>query len=115
MKDDRVYLDHILECLEWIAQYSEEGQQAFLADRKTQSATLRELQTLAESTQRLSNDLKVSHREIQWEAIAGFRNVLVHDYLGIKAERIWEIVERDLPLLRSAVEDMLRQMDEKNS
>ncbi|MBI4830975.1 MAG: DUF86 domain-containing protein [Candidatus Lindowbacteria bacterium] len=113
MKDDRVYLDHILECLEWIHRYIGEGREAFLADRKTQSAVLRELQTLAESTQRLSIALKKAHTEVSWQGIAGFRNVLVHDYLGIKLPRIWEIIEKDLPELRAAAENMLRELDER--
>ncbi len=47
MRDDRVYLRHILECLDAIASYAAEGRASFLADRKTQKATLRELQELA--------------------------------------------------------------------
>lgn len=77
---------------------------AFFSDRKTQSATLRELQTLAESAQRLSNELREAHPEVPWESIFGFRNVLVHDYLGIRLERIWEIIERDLPAFRTTLE-----------
>ncbi len=106
MKDDRIYIDHILECMEWITRYTAEGRDAFFSDRKTQSAALRELQTLAESTQRVSDELKKAHPEIPWESISGFRNVLVHDYLGIKPERIWEIIERDLPAFRAALEAM---------
>jgi uncharacterized protein with HEPN domain len=98
VKDDRIYIDHILECMEWIACYTAEGRDAFFSDRKTQSATLRELQTLAESTQRLSDELKKAHPEIPWESISGFRNILVHDYLGIKPERIWEITNVTCPL-----------------
>jgi uncharacterized protein with HEPN domain len=104
VKDDGIYIDHILECIEWITRYTAEGREAFFFDRKTQSATLRELQTLAESTQRLSNELKEAQPEVPWESISGFRNVLVHDYLGIRLERIWEIIERDLPAFRTALE-----------
>lgn len=111
MKDDRVYLDHILECLEWIDRFTTGGREAFLRDRKTQSVVLRELQTLAESTQQLSSPLKESHPEIPWQGITGFRNVLVHDYLGIKMERVWEIIERDLPTLRSAIKKMYSQLE----
>ena len=104
MKDDRIYIDHILECVEWIARYTGEGRDAFFSDRKTQSATLRELQTLAESARRLSNELREAHPEVPWESIFGFRNVLVHDYLGIRLERIWDIIERDLPVFRASLE-----------
>ena len=106
MKNETVYLDHIIECIDWIERYAAEGKEVFLRDRKTQSAVLREIQTLAESTQRLSDDLKNAHAEILWQAIAGLRNVLVHDYLGIKVERIWEIIQRDIPPLRRAIESM---------
>lgn len=58
----------------------------------------------------MSDELKSSRPEVAWQAIAGFRNVLVHDYLGIKLERVWEIVERDLPILRTAVEAMRRKL-----
>ena len=110
MRDDRVYLRHILECLDAIASYTAEGRPAFLADRKTQKATLRELQELAESTQRLSSDLTTRHPEIPWAAIAGFRNVLVHDYLGLSLPRVWEVLERDLPAFRAAVMGMLEDL-----
>lgn len=112
MKDDRVYLDHIVECLDWIDRYTEGGREAFFSDRKTQSAVLRELQTMAESTQRLSDGLKSAHPETPWKEIAGFRSVLVHDYLGIKLERVWQIIERDLPGLRVTVERMRRDLEQ---
>ena len=106
MKDAKVHIDHICDCIDWILQYVAEGNPVFLADRKTQSAVMRELQTLAESTQRLPSALKQRHAEIPWEDIGGFRNILVHGYLGVKLERVWEIVERDIPPLRAAVEAM---------
>jgi len=103
MKRDRIYLDHILECIGWIERFTVEGREAFLKDRKTQSAVLRELQTLAESTERLSEEFKSRHPQIPWRNIAGFRNILVHDYLGIKLDRVWEIIKGDLTLLRAAL------------
>jgi uncharacterized protein with HEPN domain len=110
VKEDLVHLDHILECLDWVARHTGEGKDAFFRDRKTQSAVLRELQTMAESTQRLSPALRDDHSEVAWRSIAGLRNILVHDYLGIKLERIWENIERDLPSLRTAVEAMRGQI-----
>jgi len=50
--------------------------------------------------------LKEAHPEVPWESISGFRNVLIHDYLGISLERIWEIIERDLPIFRASLEAM---------
>ena len=108
-----MYLQHIMECLDAIAGYTSEGRGLFLADRKTQKATLREFQELAESTQRLSSELKDRHPDLPWTAIAGFRNVLVHDYLGISLSRVWDITQRDLPTLRAAVVLMLAETESR--
>lgn len=58
MKDDKLYLTHILECIQRIEKFTVEGKENFLEDIKTQDAVLRNLQTLAESTQRISTALK---------------------------------------------------------
>jgi uncharacterized protein with HEPN domain len=62
---------------------------------------------MAESTQRLSADLKAKHPAIPWKDIAGFRNVLAHDYLGVNLLRVWEIIENNLPALRLKVDSLL--------
>jgi len=113
MKSDLIYLNHILECIDWISKFTEQGKDAFFADRKTQSAVLRELQTLAESSQRLSEQVKLAHPEVPWRHIAGLRNVLTHDYLGIRLERIWDIVINDLPPLRDSIQNIRAEIVRK--
>lgn len=107
MKDDRLYLIHIQECIVKIDEYIRDGKNAFMNSVKTQDAVLRNLHTLSESTQRLSAALKTKYGAVDWKAISGFRNVLVHDYLGVDLDRIWDIVEQDLPSLQKAVQEML--------
>ena len=107
-KDDRLYLIHIAECLDRIESYTPGmDEKEFLTSTLVQDAVLRNLQTLAESTQRLSEGAKESRPDIAWYKIAGFRNVLVHDYLGVDVERIWNILKKELPTLKMAVKEML--------
>lgn len=80
--EDRVYLEHILACTSLIRDYTRNGKTAFTASALVQDAVLRRLQTMAESTQRLSNEVKAQAPEVDWRALSGFRKVLVHDYLG---------------------------------
>ena len=80
MRDDRIYIHHILDCVRRIDRYCQKGEEDFRGSELIQDAVLRNLQTLAESTQRISDHLKSLHPEVDWRAIAGFRNVLVHDY-----------------------------------
>ncbi len=111
MKDDRLYLIHILECIKRVKQYTAGGKQAFLEDMKTQDATVRNLQTLAESTKRISRKLKSTRPEIDWRRIRGFRNIVVHDYLSIDHEKVWNIVQNELPALEETVEALLEDVD----
>lgn len=87
------------------------GKDAFFADIKTQDAVLRVLQTLAESTQRISDPLKTNHPEVDWRNISAFRNVVVHGYLSIDLKRIWDIVETDLPDLKAKLEAIMRELE----
>ena len=109
MKDDRVYLRHVRECIRRIEENVADGKDRFLKSHTLQDAVLRNLQTMAESTQRVSDELKAAHPEVEWHRIAAFRNVLVHDYLGIDVERVWEITQRDVPELKQAVLNILEE------
>jgi uncharacterized protein with HEPN domain len=109
-RDDRLYLVHTQECIARIELYTAEGKMAFMADTRTQDAVLRNLHTLAESSQRISDTLKATQPDMDWRAIAALRNVVVHDYLGIDLNQIWDIVQNDLPGLKRAIAAMLREL-----
>jgi len=108
---DRAHLEHIQECIRRIEENTEGGRDVFLSSHTLQDAVLRNLQTLSEATQRLSDTLKRTRPEIEWVQIAAFRNILVHDYLGVDIEQIWQIVRRDIPKLKAAVVAMLSESD----
>jgi uncharacterized protein with HEPN domain len=107
MKDDAVYLRYILECIHRIEEDVAEGRERFLTLHTFQDAVLRNLQVLAESTQRLSGGLKETQPAVEWRKIGAFRNILVHDYLGIDLDAIWGITQSEIPSLKLAVESML--------
>ncbi|HLJ69554.1 MAG TPA: HepT-like ribonuclease domain-containing protein [Chloroflexota bacterium] len=109
-KDDRLYLDHIAESIGKIAEYTAGGRATFIHSGVLQDATLRRLQTFAESTQRLSTEIKERHPEIPWREIAAFRHRIVHDYLSsFDLELAWTFIEKDLPQLKSAIGEELER------
>jgi uncharacterized protein with HEPN domain len=110
LKTDRACLEHILICLQRIRENAAPGFEAVRLSHTLQDAILRNLQVLCESAQRLSEGCRSLHPEIDWRAMGGFRNVLVHDYFGIDLGVVWLAVERDLPALEKAVTDLLRRM-----
>ena len=76
-----------------------------------QDAVIRNLQTLAESSQRLSSEIKSTEPQIPWRELAGFRNVIVHGYLGVDLGAVWLVVAQDLPALSVAVKRMAARLD----
>jgi uncharacterized protein with HEPN domain len=110
MKDDRLYLIHMVECITRIEKYTSPGKEAFASDTMIQDAIMRNLHTLTESSQRLSEKLKETQSEVDWRALSGFRNVMVHDYLGINLTVVWDIIKNDLPGLKQKIELILQTL-----
>jgi len=109
MKNDALYLRHIMECIRRIEENVAGGREPWMASHTLQDAVMRNLQTMSESTQRLSEALKARHPKVEWQRIVAVRNVLVHEYLGIDLERIWEIIQRDVPEFKQAIAAMLQE------
>ena len=107
---DRVLLEHMNECIDRIREYTDDQRATFYGSHLVQDAVVRNLQTLAESTQRLSETLKDTEPGVPWRAIAGFRNVLAHSYLEIDLEVVWSVIETDLPELAAAIKRMVRTL-----
>lgn len=112
MKDDRVYLQHILRCVSRIEEYTAAGRTSFFSSNLIQDGVIRNLQTLAESRQRLNENIKASHPAVDWKGLAGFRNVLVHDYLGVDLDLVYRAVEQDVPRLKLACATALKALED---
>jgi uncharacterized protein with HEPN domain len=109
MKDSRVYLIHIRDCIARVEAYTIEGKAAFLEDIKTQDAVIRNLEVLCESTQQLPEEWKIAYPTTDWRSVADFRNVLAHQYLDIDLEIVWNVIENYLPDLKNAVNLMAQE------
>ena len=107
MNDDRPYLEHIREALCWIATYTADGREAFMQNKMAQDAVLRNFEIIGEATKRLSDEVKARRPDIPWSDVAGLRDVLIHNYMGVKLNRVWRVIEDELPRLRQAIDEML--------
>lgn len=88
----------ILESAEKILQYTEGlSLEDFIRDSKTTDAVIRNFEIIGEAANRLPDEFKISHDEIDWHRIRGFRNRIVHDYFGIDYSIVWNIKEMFLP------------------
>lgn len=106
--DPDALLRHVQLCLERIADYSQGGADEFLSDSKTQDAVVRNLEIIGQAVRDHGiESLAAAAPEIPWKQIAGLRNVLAHQYLGVDLRLVWNIVDKELPRLRSAVTRLL--------
>ena len=103
MKDDRLYLIHIMECIEKIETYTASGKQDFMGSSLRQDAVIRNLEIIGEAVKHLSTPLKESHPKIPWKQIAGLRDLLIHHYMGVNLDEVWNIIEKDIPSFKAAL------------
>lgn len=111
--DDKIYLQHILESIQNIEEFTSDAIDSFHKDTKTWFATIRALQIMAESVTKISEPTKAKTEAIDWQRIKGFRNILVHDYLGnIDYQVIRAVIQIELPKLKTEAKNLLSELEE---
>ena len=100
-KDNFLYIDHLLDSIEKIEKYVENLTiHDFVENELVQDAVIRNFEIIGEATKRLSKDFRSENTEIPWKKIAGMRDILIHDYLGIDIYSVWNAIEQNLPDLK---------------
>jgi len=107
MKTDLVYLRHIMDSIAKIESYATVRKEEFLTVCHWQDAIIRNLEVIGEATKRLGKPLKGQYPEVPWRNVAGLRDVLIHDYMGVDLESVWNVVENDLPSLKLQIQVIL--------
>ena len=101
MKDESTYLTHAIEAIDAIADYTADGQKAFFSDAKTQDAVIRNIEIIGQAVKGVSNKTRALEPAVPWRQIAGMRDKLIHEYFGVDLVLVWDVVEQELPVLRS--------------
>jgi len=111
MRNDKTYLEDILEAVNRVQKYTSKGQQVFDHDELIQNWVVHHIQIIGEATGKLSNEIKSQHPEVPWAIIKAMRNVLVHFYFGVNLEKVWKTTVSDLPVLKSQIETILKAIE----
>jgi uncharacterized protein with HEPN domain len=111
VRRDRDFLVDILERISLTEEFVQSEKNPFFTSRLVREAVTRNLEVIGAASRALSDDFKQQYPEIPWRQIAAFRNFAIHTYWAIKADRLWEIIEKDLPSLKAQVTALLAQID----
>ena len=104
MRDDRRRVQDVKEAIEHIERYTAGGEKAFYQNELVQVWVIHHLTIIGEAVRGLSQEFREKHRQVPWSKIIGLRNILVHNYFNIDTERVWLIISKDIPELKTNIE-----------
>jgi uncharacterized protein with HEPN domain len=109
--DPLIFLQHILESLELIQEYLYKvSERKFKSSPAIQDRVLYRLMIIGEAVKNMPEKIRRQHAEIPWKAIAGLRDVLIHQYFGVDLDEVWLILKNRLPLLQTQIEKITKSL-----
>jgi uncharacterized protein with HEPN domain len=113
-RNERLFIDDINDSIRAIESCVEGlSQEDFKKDRKTFSATIRELEIIGEAVNNISDELKQKYLHVLWQEIRSFRNKIVHEYFGVDIRIVWDVITNELPILKRQIERIQIDLEAK--
>jgi uncharacterized protein with HEPN domain len=107
-KEPIQFLRHIAdECTYLLAVGADLEKEAFLADETLKRAVIRSLEIIGEATKKIPADVKVKWNSIEWKSMAGMRDRLIHDYIGVNYNIVWDVLKHKIPMLDAQIQQVL--------
>ena len=113
-KDPKIFIEHILECIERIEEYTKEiTKEEFFDAVQIQDAVMRRIEIMGEAVKNIPKETKDKYPDIPWRQITGMRDILIHEYFGIDLELTWKVAKRDVPDLKEKMLKVKRDLIEE--
>lgn len=116
-KSPLLYLQHILQECYYIRSVIQDDvlMYEFLSDETLKRAIVRSLEIIGEATKKIPADIKYEWKDISWRQMAGMRDKLIHDYMGVDYLIVWDVAKNIIPTLIPQLEQVIKKEIGKNS
>jgi len=110
-RDEGLYLDDISSACELVSEFTRGMNfDDFIQDDRTYHATLRNLEIIGEAIKNISDETKIKFPQVKWRKIAGFRDIVAHDYFGVSDEIVWDVIQNEIPLLTKQIKKIIKDL-----
>jgi len=113
-KDPKIFLEHILQCIELIEEYVEGiTKQQFLKSVQLQDSIIRRIEIMGEAVKNIPKRVKDRYPDIAWKEISGMRDILIHEYFGVDLGLTWRVATKDIRRLKKSILRVKKDLEDK--
>ena len=114
-KDPIVFIEHILECIELIEEYTRGvTKEEFFKSKQLQDSVIRRIEVIGEATKNISQEIKDKYFQIPWKRISGMRDILIHEYWGIDLNLTWNIATQEMQNFKKSILEIKKDLKAKD-
>ena len=107
-RDVTLFLEDIIENIELIEK-SAKSKNKLLKDKDIRDATVRRLEVIGEAAKNIPEDFREKYPEVKWKGMTGTRDLIIHAYFNVQLDVVWDIIKKDLPILKKQVQGILKK------